>query len=974
MERVRAALGPSVRVAQAELALWPLPLSVTLDGVAILAGDGSVAASAAHVRCRVRVRSLLIGEPALAAATIDGLAATITRDQVGQYHLGGRPLGSQDRSPSRPGLDAEMPPVRVRRGAITLRDDAAPGRRVELREVDVDVEPLRPGARISATASSPQWGRVRAVLRLQRLQDLATAPFHIEAEAVDASAEAVREWAPARLGDLAAAGRLRGTLAAQGQVAAAEAALTLQLTEGALTWHGVAARAPVQLSGQVAWAHAKPASFTAALNASHVEHQSLAAGDVQATIALENSTPVLTGARWRACGGAWQQTGRIVLSEPPRLQGAVIEVENADGQALLAAVKSRLGESLRAPVLTGPVRFRMTADGVLGAEIAAHVEAALPSGSVTWPPARALAPISLSADGTWRHGSISLDNGRASAARLDAADIAARAVEARFTYAKGALALAPLTAKAFGGAWTAAGTLPWRGGTPSGTLQARGVNAGQLARAVLSGTDAAPDATGTVDATATLTADGAGALDVRLTSPTLKVGDIEIYKPASARAALRSADGRVRVVDGHADLGSIRVGDVAARALHTRFATTGDALRVGPLTASALGGTWTLDATASRAEVSGAILARSVDLNALVAGGAPPAIPPARGDVQAQFRRPRGGALAATVDATLTDGRFQWRGLAIDAPASANGEIQRDGDLVIRNASAKAAAASYGPLHGTDATAQFGVLEKQLHFTNLRFASCGGQWQYTGTAGLSRPHALGGTLDITGADGRALFNIIDAGGSPLDIERVDLHGQFTAEVIKDWRPTLVGSGRLAVQGGSLPSTGFLTAILEKISPSRTATEQAQRANELIAASQTFAIVNGVVHTDDLAVDTHDFSLTGFGTIGLDQRLDLDTRVTLTARGIGAMLDLGGLTLPTGVLPSLPPIPMHMGGTLAHPVIRATTTGLPEATVGWLADSLFGLPGRIGDFVGGSLDSMFDAAGAEPTPAATAPQQ
>ncbi len=974
--RVAARLGPSVRFATAEFTLWPPPVAIGLDDVELLGEDGTVAARASHARCRLRLRSLILDAPVLASVAVEGLTADLVRAADGELRIGDRRVAPPDGGAPGIDWDRELPQLVLHDATLTVRDlSAGETWRLRFGAMEVEAAPLHPGVRIVASAISPELGRVRGLVTLDRLNAIATAPFRFQLEAVGASVSAVPAWVSAAIGEMSTNASARLTLAGEGQLATGAVTGSLELSDGAVAWRGLTIEAPVHVAMQGGWANRSLTALNATLDIAQLAYGAIAARALHATLGLDDAAPVLSAARWTAFGATWKQGGRVVLADPPRLEGVTLQVDQADARALGAAIQPLLGPGVAMPELDGPLAVTATASGVIGAELNGHLEVRLPTGTGSWSSVRASAPLSAAADVTVSAGAVSISNGTAEIAQVKAYDLTAGAVHADLSYANGNLNLSQVSARAFDGTWTAAGTVPLRGGPVLGTVKASGVNAGRLARAALSGDAAKYEASGIVDLTASLSGDGSGQLSVRLASPDLRFNELTITAPATASGVLRRAAGRISIGDGRVDLGGLQVAGFQARRLRTAFTSDGEALQVGPLTARALGGTWTLSASLSPAIMRSTVQARRVDLNrVLIDRERPAVVGQAKGDLQIEFERPRGGAVGGSVEVTLGDGRLFWRQLTVDAPARGRAEFLGGDTLTIRDATATAAAAAYGPLRGSDASAAFALAGGQLHFSDLRFTSCGGQWQYAGAAGLHQERPINGSLVITGAHPATVLAMMGIDGSDVDIDAGDLSGEFTGQLSDDWQQALTGRGRLSLRGGSIPSGELLTSILEAMAPSRRAGKQRQRANRLIELTQTFTVASALVRTEDLRLQTHDYQLTGKGTVGFDQRVDLATEVTLTARGIQAMLSLGSIPLPTGALPPLPPVPMQISGTIDDPIMHTTASGLPQAAVKWLADAILGAPARIGGAVLSPLGTLFGGvrdlvAPATPTPTA-----
>lgn len=1018
LARLTALAGPNVHFADARVTPWPPPLVLSLDAVELRTPDGGVVAGAAHVHLRLRLGALLAGRVVLSDVGIDGLQATVSRAADGAVSLGARRLDGAGSGGAAVALPVPLPRLELRDAALALRDDsgAAP-RTLALTDLDATLEPHDAAAHLTLSARSDALGTLRASGEIGDLAAGAGATLHLAVEADDAAGAAamLRAALAPQLPAVPLDAPLRLVLTFDGSPAAGDVRLVSELASGSVPWDTFTVQAPVALHLQGRWREGglEPTAGTVAV--AHVRAKRLVATDVRATLAWADGTPSVRGVRWHALGGNWIQHGRVTLSDPPQLDGGV-QAEGVDGAALAEAARGLLSPAAGPLHLEGPVRLAFAGRGTLGAAFTGHVDATLASGSATWAAARLGAPLAFSAEVAAHGTQVQVANAQVRAATAGYAEIEASELAMRGGVANQVLQIASCTARVFDGTLAASGEIPLasdncatdaqtsppasrrpapsrgrpsvaqpagratgpaiaranarapaRGGAcaPTGRITLTGVNAARLAHAALTGNAAAEGAAGAVDLSATLDARGSGTLTLRLASPALTLGDLRIDAPASASAAVAWQGGAPRLTGGIARLGTLGYDGVTARNVNTAFASApGGGLRIGPLTATAMDGAWTVDATVSRQRIDATLKTRRVDFDEMLAamadGPESPDAVSAVASLQLTLSRPRGGASTATGEVTLHSGRFLYDELSVDGPARAAGALRVDGTrLTLSGIDASAAAAAYPPLRGRAATARFDFGDARLRFADLRLAAYGGQWQYAGDIGLAAPWPISGTLTASGADPRQVLTMVGMNPATLDIPSMDLRGQFTGVLAGDWRQALRGDGSLALHGGSIVSTALLRSILAGLLPGHHFAARLDQPNRLTSLTESFTVADAGMRTSDLRVVSQDYSFSGAGRIGFDGSLDLAGPVTLTAHGMQKMFALSALRLPTGDLPPLPPIPAHFGGTLAHPSVRPDLTALPGATARWFVDALIGVPRSIGEAIGRPVGRFLD---------------
>lgn len=956
MRQVAAALGPSVRVADAHLAPWPPPLAVALDGVEVLDASGTPVVRARHVVARVRLRGLIGHPPLIAHVLVDGIEVELSRTEDG-FHLGvGGRAGARLVPP--PALDADCPRVDLHDGRVMLRETRdGVAHLLQVDDITAAVTPLRPGARLTVHGRSAQLGALRADATFDRLADLQSAPLRGEMEARGADAARVAEWLPVAGAALAMTGRGRLAVSVHGRTTALTAQVALDLHEGEVAWRDrIRAAAPIAVNLQGGWGTHGLTSATGQVDVAHVQVAGLEATAVRGALSADAAGVTVRDAEFAALGGHWRQAGTVRLAEAVTLDGG-LDADAVDGAAAAAALHQLLGDRVAPLQLTGPVALHVTASGTVGAPLTGQVAVTLPDGTAGWGTTIATGPLSVRGDASLDGSALTVRNAHVQAARLSDRDLAATAVDVQGAFDGTAVQIAALSAQAFDGTVQLSGTVPLQG-APTLSLSAAGINAAHLARAALTGR---PDDTGTagdVDITATLQG-GAGRIALRLASPTLTFGPLLIAQPASATGTLSWSGTGVRISNGGAQLAQVRFAGNQVGNVRAAFASAGPGqLRVAPLTARAFGGDWRVTATLARDEIDSTGRVTNVDLDALLATlGGSPRSERATASVDATVRRGRDGVIGADVAIQLLRGRFLLDDLAVTGPGRGTAQLRIDGTRwTVTNGVASAAAASYAMLNGTHPSARLDFGPDRIHLVELGFTTAGAPWQCSGTIDLDAP-SIDGSVAFARADPDAVLALMGWKAPGLDPDGFDLSLSARAPLTAAWRQGLQGSGTMALRGGYLTSTGLLRAVVAAIVPTRSLRDGGPP-NRLTSLTQSFTLGDGRVRTQNLTVDSDDYDLTAAGSFGYDASLDLTGRITLTPNGIKKIFALSAVPIPGSNLWSLPPIPARIDGTLEKPAIHPEGAALAGSTARWFADALIGAPRTIGETVVQPLDWMF----------------
>lgn len=268
---------------------------------------------------------------------------------------------------------------------------------------------------------------------------------------------------------------------------------------------------------------------------------------------------------------------------------------------------------------------------------------------------------------------------------------------------------------------------------------------------------------------------------------------------------------------------------------------------------------------------------------------------------------------------------------------------------------------------------------------DVTLEAAGGTWRQRGRLVLGETPSLDARYDVEGVAAWEALELetraARAGAAPPASPRLD--GQLTVRGPLEEGAArfgaLRGEGRLALTGGELPSSELLLSVAHALARQVGVPpgDGATRRTPLRTAAATLALEGGRLLTDDLAIDTREYTLTGRGHVTLEGAVALETLVSFRPAGVTRLLGVLDVTRPiTGDLLRLPPVPVAIGGTLADPRFRPEATRLPVA---W-ARSLLGLPGKalesvtetgrrlgrgLGDLLPGQGSGDGDAEGAAP---------
>jgi uncharacterized protein involved in outer membrane biogenesis len=223
----------------------------------------------------------------------------------------------------------------------------------------------------------------------------------------------------------------------------------------------------------------------------------------------------------------------------------------------------------------------------------------------------------------------------------------------------------------------------------------------------------------------------------------------------------------------------------------------------------------------------------------------------------------------------------------------------------------------------------------------------GGRWQIAGDATFDGGPTF--TLKTSARDVplERLSEVVPStkgasasGAGPRMTGVLDAQAQFRGRGtdIRAWEKTLVGSGRVTLRNGRMPSSNIMEAVIRsllglfgRIIPVR----QNMTLSEPVTIErfdQLFTVRDGRVRTENIHLVTSDYVLTGAGSFGLDSTLDYNTVVRFTATGTQKMITVVSLPVLDQTFKTLPPIPVRVSGTLKTPRIRPDMSGIPVGKV------------------------------------------
>jgi hypothetical protein len=321
-----------------------------------------------------------------------------------------------------------------------------------------------------------------------------------------------------------------------------------------------------------------------------------------------------------------------------------------------------------------------------------------------------------------------------------------------------------------------------------------------------------------------------------------------------------------------------------------------------------------------------------------------------------------GVGLSGQASLTQPSGSVLWDDVALGAPLTFNTQFNLSGGaLALSQGQLGIEHLAAARLAGSTLQAGFAYADGVLHVNKARASAYGGTWTQSGTVTLSDPPRY--DLNVR-ADNVGCVPLLTA----ITGERPEFGCEFfnaEASVRGPWTgpDTMAaqaeGSGRLELRGGTVPSSSIIGEIWQAIVP-RLATSSNRRhigaPTRVDRLTESFALRGGQMRTNDLSLVTDDYTVSGHGSIGLDGSLDLDTDVMLTPAGVGKLLTMSALPIPSSV-PNMPPIRTRITGSIGSPNIRPDAERLPLTLVRGLFGGAVGAAQVFTDAAGEGLEGV-----------------
>jgi len=292
--------------------------------------------------------------------------------------------------------------------------------------------------------------------------------------------------------------------------------------------------------------------------------------------------------------------------------------------------------------------------------------------------------------------------------------------------------------------------------------------------------------------------------------------------------------------------------------------------------------------------------------------------------------------------------------------------------FVVSRGEIRAKEAIYAEQNVTDLDTIFGYDDPVLKLSNTRFGAYDGRWEVRGDVRLDGGPTF--DLDLKARDAR-LEKLIAAFVTATEVHAnpnhaappsparvfgiLDGHAELRGrgKNVKAWEKTLVGSGRVVVREGRLPSSNIMEAVVRsflglfrKIIPVRREVTLSEPTT-FDRFDQAFEVQDGRVRTENIQLLTADYLLTGQGSFGLDSTLDYDTQVRLTPQGSQRMIVVASLPILNESYNTMAPIPVRITGTFENPSIRPDVSGM---SIGKLRALIGGAMGGGAEMIKGGV--------------------
>lgn len=318
--------------------------------------------------------------------------------------------------------------------------------------------------------------------------------------------------------------------------------------------------------------------------------------------------------------------------------------------------------------------------------------------------------------------------------------------------------------------------------------------------------------------------------------------------------------------------------------------------------------------------------------------------------------------LTGTAAVRQSSGEAHWHGLDLTPPAALSARFATvSSGLSIAGGNFRVARMRAGHVGATDIECDFAYEAGTVRIASARERAYGGIWTQRGKVTLGEKPIYAVTFRAEEVECEPLLTALAGGPSPFGCERFNLdaqlHGPWSGA--RSVAREAAGTGRLSMRGGTIPSSSIVGALLGALEPlagreSRPPSITAPTRVDWL--TQNFALGGGRIETENLSLATSDYTLTGAGSIGLDGSLDLDTEVALTPNGVTKLLVMASLPV-RGDLGHLPPIPTHIGGTLADPAVHPQVSGVPMAIVHGLFAGATGAANTLGGEAASGIESV-----------------
>jgi hypothetical protein len=305
------------------------------------------------------------------------------------------------------------------------------------------------------------------------------------------------------------------------------------------------------------------------------------------------------------------------------------------------------------------------------------------------------------------------------------------------------------------------------------------------------------------------------------------------------------------------------------------------------------------------------------------------------------------GQLAGDFEGDLSihfrPGTVDFAGIRFDGETRFDAHMSvKDGSLTFTDGRVQANEASLGKFPAGDVDAVFEYSDRTLMFESLGFGAFAGTWQQTGSVTFDGPPAFDFETHVEGVhveeaaqhvSGETIVEFVPT----LLAADGTFRGRWTGEA--DWLAPIEGSGTLELRNGEMHhgtlmgsvAAAMLVVVPETLrSAGRTKRPKTTRLDH---CTLSFSVSDGLIRTSDLDLVTDDYQLNGAGTLASDLALDLRTHVIFSGQGMDKLILMVGVSRGKGTERTVPPIPVHVTGTLMNPQFTPELPGVRAATMG-----------------------------------------